>query len=85
MDLCVDGRSDSPGHNAKYGAYSLMDEATQHIIDFSLVQVSEVSSSNGMENDGCQRSLNKKLIPADNFKKYNTKHNPKIRILKPKI
>ena len=24
-------------------------------------------------------------IPADNFKKYNTKHNPKISILKPKI
>ena len=24
-------------------------------------------------------------MPADNFKKYNTKHNPKISILKPKI
>ena len=59
VDLCGDGRSDSPGHNAKYGTYSLMDEATEHIIDFSLVQVSEVSSSNAMENEGCQRSLNK--------------------------
>jgi hypothetical protein len=26
-----------------------------------------------------------KPIPADNFKKYSTKHNPKIIILKPKI
>ena len=59
VDLCGDGRSDSPGHNAKYGTYSLMDEATGRIIDFSLVQVSEVSSSNAMENEGCQRSLNK--------------------------
>ena len=59
VDLCGDGRSDSPGHNAKYGTYSLMNEATGHIIDFSLVQVFEVSSSNAMENEGCQRSLNK--------------------------
>ena len=59
VDLCGDGRSDSPGHNAEYGTYSLMDEATGHIIDFSLVQVSEVSSSNAMENEGCQRSLKK--------------------------
>ena len=27
----------------------------------------------------------KKPIPADNFKKYSTKHNPKISILKPEI
>ena len=54
VDLCGDGRSDSPGHDAKYGTCSLMDEATGHIIDFSLVQVSEVSSSNAMENEGCQ-------------------------------
>ncbi len=59
VNLCADGRSDSPGHNAKYGIYSLMDEATGNIIDFSLVQVSEVSSSNAMENKGCQRCLNK--------------------------
>jgi hypothetical protein len=26
-----------------------------------------------------------KPIPADNFKKYSTKHNPKISTLKPKI
>ena len=31
------------------------------------------------------RDLNQKPIPADNLKKYNTKHNPKISILKPKI
>ena len=62
VDLCGGVRSDSSGHNghnAKYGTYSLMDEATVHIIDFSLVQVSEASSSSAMENEGCQRSLNK--------------------------
>ena len=59
VNLCGDGRSDSPGHNAKYGTYSLMDEATGNIIDFSLVEVFEVSSSNAMENERSQRSLNK--------------------------
>ena len=54
VNLCGNGRSDSPGHNAKYGTYSLMDEASGNIIDFSLVQVSEVSSSNAIENEGCQ-------------------------------
>ena len=48
VDLCGDGRSDSPGHNAKYGTYSLMDETSEKIVDFSLVQVSEVSSSNAV-------------------------------------
>lgn len=57
VDLCGDGRSDSPGHSAKYGTYTLMDETSEKIIDFSLVQVSEVSSSNAMEKKGCQRAL----------------------------
>ena len=61
VNLCGDGRSDSPGHNAKYDTYSLMDEDTNKIVDFSLVQVSEVSSSNAMEYEGCKRSLNKLL------------------------
>ena len=41
-----------------YGTYSLMDENSGKIVDFSLVHVGEVSSSNAMENEGCQRSLN---------------------------
>ena len=49
VDLCGDGRSDSPGHTAKYGTYSLMDEKSGKIVDFSLIHVSEVSSSNAME------------------------------------
>ena len=56
IDLCGDGRSDSPGHNAKYGTYTLMDENSEKILDFSLVHVGEVSSSNAIENEGCKRS-----------------------------
>ena len=58
IDLCGDGRADSPGYNAKYGTYTLMEESTGKIIDFQLVQVTEVTSSNAMEAEGYQRSLN---------------------------
>ena len=66
VDLCGDGRCDSPGHSAKYGTYTLMDEKSNLIVEFSLMQVTEVSSSNAMEYEGCKRSLNsvvKKKVP----------------------
>ena len=78
VNLCGDGRSDSPGHNAKYGTYSLMDEATGNIVDFSLVQVSEVTSSNAMENEGCQRSLNKVLSQDVNIRSLATDRHTTI-------
>ena len=58
VDLVGDGRSDSPGHNAKYGTYTLMEESTSQIVDFQVVQVSETTSSNAMEAEGCKRGLN---------------------------
>ena len=66
VDLCGDGRCDSPGHSAKYGTYTLMDEKTKLIVDFNIVQVTEVTSSNAMEYEGCKRTLNatiKKKVP----------------------
>ena len=66
VDLCGEGRCDRPGHSAKYGTYTLMDEKSNLIVEFSLVQVTEVSSSNAMEYEGCKRSLNsviKKKVP----------------------
>ena len=32
-----DGKCDSPGHSAKYGTYTLMDEKTNLIIEFSVL------------------------------------------------
>ena len=55
--LAGDGRCDSPGHNAKYGKYSVMEVTTEKIVHFSLVQVSEVANSNGMEKEGLKRCL----------------------------
>ena len=57
VNLDGDGRCDSPGHCAKYGTYSLVDEDTGNVVAFKVVQVSEVSSSNAMEKEGFTRCI----------------------------
>ena len=52
VKLNGDGRCDSPGHNAKYGTYTLMDSDSAKLAEFKVVQVSEVTSSNAMEKEG---------------------------------
>ena len=44
LHLSGDGCCDSPGDSAKYGTYSLMDSATDLILDCSLVQVTETGT-----------------------------------------
>lgn len=39
VQLCGDGRSDSPGHSSKYNTYSFMDDSTHQIVVFELMQV----------------------------------------------
>ena len=56
--LSGDGRCDSPGHNAKYGTYTMIDQHTDKIVDFHVVQVTEVSSSNTTEREGFKRCMN---------------------------
>eukprot|EP00731_Ephydatia_muelleri_P001289 Em0001g1289a len=55
--LSGDGRCDSPGYSAKYCTYSLMDNATDLILDYSLVQVTETGCSVTMEKEGLERCL----------------------------
>ena len=52
LHLSGDGRCDSPGYSAKYGTYTLTDSATDLILDYSLVQVSDVGSSVAKEKRG---------------------------------
>ena len=59
LHLSGDGRCDSPGYSAKYATYSLMDSATDLILDYSLVHVSETGSSVAMEKEGLRRCLDK--------------------------
>ena len=56
--LSGDGRCDSPGHNAKYGRYTMIDQQTDKIVDFHVVQVTEVNNSNAMEREGFKRCIN---------------------------
>ena len=57
INLNGDGHCDSPGHNAKYGTYTLMDDDSGKVVAFSVVQVSEVTSSNAMEKEGFKRCI----------------------------
>ena len=42
--LSGDGRSDSPGHSAKYEAFTVIKQRTNKVLDVQLVQVSYPSS-----------------------------------------
>lgn len=55
--LSGDGQCDSPGYSAKYGTYTMLDQHTDKIVDFHVIQVSEVSSSNAMEREGFDRCM----------------------------
>ena len=57
INLNGDGCCDSPGHSAKYGPYTLMDNDSGKVVAFSVVQVSEVTSSNAMEKEGFKRCI----------------------------
>ena len=55
LNLDGDSRCDSPGHSAKYGTYTLIDEDIGNVVAFQVVQVTEVTSSNAMEKEGFKR------------------------------
>ena len=62
LHLSGDDRCNRPGYSAKYGTYTLMDSAADLILDYSLVQVSEVGSSVGLsDNIDCTIIVIKKL------------------------
>ena len=52
LDLVGDGRCDSPGYNAKYGMYTLMNSKTNEILDCHVVHVGQVANSSRMEKEG---------------------------------
>ena len=48
LNMVGDGRLDSPGHSAKYGAYTMMNGDTNEIIDFFIAHKSNAGSSTKM-------------------------------------
>ena len=77
--LSGDGCCDSPGHNAKYGTYTMIDQETDKIVDFDIVQVSEVSSSNGMERKGFKRCMDNIQTKGGKIKVVATDRHVGIR------
>nr|XP_021331120.1 uncharacterized protein LOC110439428 isoform X1 [Danio rerio] len=57
--LAGDMRADTPGHSAKFGSYTLMDNETNKIVDLQLIQSNEVGGSYHMEKEGLKRCLDK--------------------------
>ncbi|XP_051950019.1 uncharacterized protein LOC127620809 isoform X2 [Xyrauchen texanus] len=55
--LAGDCRSNSPGHCAKYGSYSLIEDRVNKVVDVQLVQSSEVPNSSWCELEGLKRSV----------------------------
>ena len=57
VKLSGDGQCDSPGHSAKYGIYSFLNQSTNEIVSFRLTQVTEAGNSNAMEKFGMIKNL----------------------------
>ena len=57
IEVSGDARCDSPGYNAKYSTYSIMDQHTSKILHFQVVTVRETGSSNAMELHGLVKVL----------------------------
>ncbi|XP_040062465.3 uncharacterized protein LOC115333106 [Ixodes scapularis] len=55
--LACDGRSDSPGHSAKYGTYTAIDSKTKKVLHVETVQSNETKGSWAMELEGLKRTL----------------------------
>ncbi|XP_069833039.1 uncharacterized protein [Dendropsophus ebraccatus] len=57
--LCVagDGQWDSPGNNAKYCIYTLMDVDSQKILNFDIQQLGDGATSVGLEKLACKNAL----------------------------
>lgn len=69
MILCGDGRNDSPGHNAKYCVYILMEQFLDVIIDMDVVDSLETGGiSTNMEVFGLKRLMERivgKIITSE--------------------
>ena len=55
--LSGDGRCDSPGHNAKYLTYTLLDQQSNKIVAMTITQCTEAGNSNRMEKFAFEKVL----------------------------
>ncbi|XP_008280196.1 uncharacterized protein LOC103357415 [Stegastes partitus] len=79
VTLGGDMRAKIPGHNDKYGSYSVMDLHNGNIVDVQLMQSSEVGSSANMETEGLMRSLSFLESSGVTIKAVVTDRQPQIQ------
>ncbi|CAH2293317.1 PREDICTED: uncharacterized protein LOC100485380 [Pelobates cultripes] len=77
--LSGDGQCDSPGFNAKYCTYSLLEEKSQKIIECNTIQVSEEKSSIAMESLAFKRCMDQVLADKILISILVTNHHVSIR------
>ena len=78
LSIIGDGRCDSPGYSAKYGTCTIIDQNTDKILDFQLVQVGEVANSVAMEKTELERSLQYLLNEGLSIHQLATDRHPQI-------
>ena len=76
-----DGCCDSPGYSAKYGTYSMMNTASNKVIDFHVVHVSTAGNSSLMEKTGLQILLEKFSKLKINITSLTTDRHTQIRAM----
>ena len=79
LHLLGDGRCDSPGYNAKYGTYTIMDSQSGKIIDLHLSHVGMTVTSARMELDGLKHNLSRLDENAINVISLTTDRHKQVR------
>ena len=79
LDMVGDGRCDSPGYNAEYGTYTLMNSKNNDIIDCHIVHVGQVTNSSRMEKEGLVTLLNRLDQTGLNIRSLTTDRHIQIR------
>ena len=72
IDVSGNGRCDSPGYNAKYSTYSLMDSITNQVIPFYVIHFGTVENSSRMEKAGLIKMWDKIETLGSNIRSLTT-------------
>lgn len=79
LHLLGDGRCDSPGYNAKYGTYTIMNSLSGFILDFHISHVKIAGNSQRMELDGLKHVLQRMSESTISITSLTTDRHKQVR------